>query len=357
MRVVDRLKRGVAPVLVRSGCLGLHRRVRAWTGRPAGATVLVFHRVGAAGPPGSALDTPLEAFREIVAFLRRECRVVPLDAAVSLPRAALPARAVAITFDDGYRETLRVAAPVLAQAGLPWAVFLPVAYVGTRRLLWWDLLACAARRLGAPAVLDLAGRVLAGAPGAGPAPGPAGVGGLVAALKRAPDRARRRVVRALERRLALDARGRRAGGAPGDDAELAPYRMLDWAEVRRLATAGVTLGAHSLTHPVLPTASEAVRRREIAGARRWLERGAGVPVRYFAYPDGAADARARRLVAAAGYRAAFLADAAARADDPLRLPRKGLYTFSRAGGGFSAAVLAAELAGVFDGPARLVGWR
>ena len=121
--------------------------------------------------------------------------------------------------------------------------------------------------------------------------------------------------------------------------------------------AGVTLGAHSLTHPVLPTASEAVRRREIAGARRWLERGAGVPVRYFAYPDGAADARARRLVAAAGYRAAFLADAAACADDPLRLPRKGLYTFSRAGGGFSPAVLAAELAGVFDGPARLVRWR
>src|SRR3990170_1300720 len=174
MRVVDRLKRGVAPVLVRSGCLGLHRRVRAWAGRPAGATVLVFHRVGAAGPPGSALDTPLEAFREIVAFLRRECRVVPLDAAVSLPRAALPARAVAITFDDGYRETLRVAAPVLAQAGLPWAVFLPVAYVGTRRLLWWDLLACAARRLGAPAVLDLAGRVPAGAPRAGPAPRAAG---------------------------------------------------------------------------------------------------------------------------------------------------------------------------------------
>ena len=78
-----------------------------------------------------------------LAFLGRRCNVVPLtDALRALDRDdPLPPRAVALTFDDGYRDQLELAAPMLARLGLPATFFLvPGLLDGTARA-WWELLA------------------------------------------------------------------------------------------------------------------------------------------------------------------------------------------------------------------------
>ena len=73
--------------------------------------------------------------------------------------------------------------------------------------------------------------------------------------------------------------------------------MLSWGEIRTMHQAGLTFGAHTLTHPVLSTLSPAQVREEISESKTRIEDAIGAPVRCFAYPYGAADRESRRVAA------------------------------------------------------------
>ena len=53
-------------------------------------------------------------------------------------RQSLPKRACLVTFDDGYRSVLDVAAPILAKYGVPGIVFVITQFIGTQTAFWWD---------------------------------------------------------------------------------------------------------------------------------------------------------------------------------------------------------------------------
>lgn len=119
------------------------RLVRAAQGllpaRPGGLTVLAYHLVGAG--TDSPVDLPLERFREQLDELVRIARPVALAAAVAdLAAGQEPGGgehdgggdrrpAVAITFDDAYRNFLAAAWPLLAERGIPATLFVPVGFV------------------------------------------------------------------------------------------------------------------------------------------------------------------------------------------------------------------------------------
>ncbi len=102
--------------------------------------------------------------------------------------------------------------------------------------------------------------------------------------------------------------------------------LLSVADLRALAASGFEIGAHGVTHAPLDRLEEAAVEEEVAGARRRLEDATGGSVRVFAYPDGRADARARRI-AAAHYRGACSTELrAAGPGDPREwLPRLDAY--------------------------------
>ena len=83
------------------------------------------------------------------------------------------------------------------------------------------------------------------------------------------------------------------------------HRWMNAEELRALsAKAGVDVGAHTLTHPMLASLPAKEQRREIDGSRKQLERLLGTPVTLFSYPFGghdAFDAVTTRLVREAGY--------------------------------------------------------
>ncbi|HEX6513214.1 MAG TPA: polysaccharide deacetylase family protein [Chloroflexota bacterium] len=79
------------------------------------------------------------------------------------------------------------------------------------------------------------------------------------------------------------------------------------AERWALAHSGVTVEAHSLTHPFLTRLLPAIANAEIANSRRALEKELGLPVTIFAYPYGDLNKPVQAMVQAAGYRAAFAA--------------------------------------------------
>jgi len=93
--------------------------------------VLMYHKVN--DLPGNRMSMPTGLFDEQMAQLRElGYAVVDLDAVLAhyLVAAPLPDRAVLVTFDDGYRDNLENAAPVLAKHGYPAVQFVPIAYVG-----------------------------------------------------------------------------------------------------------------------------------------------------------------------------------------------------------------------------------
>ena len=84
-------------------------------------------------------------------------------------------------------------------------------------------------------------------------------------------------------------------GAPGH---------LTKSQLVEMAAAGISIGAHSRTHPDLRTCRDTELDREVRGSRHELEDLLGRPVTSFAYPTGLFDDRVMNAVAAAGYRSA-----------------------------------------------------
>jgi peptidoglycan/xylan/chitin deacetylase (PgdA/CDA1 family) len=117
---------------------GLYRTIgetanglRAVNGDGRTLRVLMYHKIN--DLPGNRMSMPVSKFDEQMAQLGElDYTVVDLDAVLDhyVARKALPANAVLITFDDGYRDNLECAAPVLRKYGYPAVQFVPLAYVG-----------------------------------------------------------------------------------------------------------------------------------------------------------------------------------------------------------------------------------
>ena len=87
------------------------------------------------------------------------------------------------------------------------------------------------------------------------------------------------------------------------------WRLVNIAELRKLAESGMTIGAHTLSHPVLSLCSEEEARHEIRQSKNDLERALGRQVWAFAYPFGNPSTMGEREVALAreaGFMCAFL---------------------------------------------------
>ena len=305
-------------VLFHSGLLTLAGLAR----RRPGALVLRYHAItpDADEVPYATPEIclPVAALRVQMAFVQRAYSVVPLDELVDGVRrgAPLPPRALAITFDDGYADNHRLAFPVLQRLGLPAAVYLTTGSMDGGPPLWMS--AVRALALTAPAG-ELA---VPGLP-------PVTLGGRA---ERGP------IARALTRALVplpadeRDARLAAAASACGvDPAAVLADSMLDWDQVRELARAGWTIGAHTVTHVNVALAAPGEATAEIAASRDAIAAAIGSPVVHFAYPNtGGAhryfDAPAAGILRRLGFRSAVTsAPGLVRPGiDPFAFPRIGV---------------------------------
>jgi peptidoglycan/xylan/chitin deacetylase (PgdA/CDA1 family) len=108
--------------------------------------------------------------------------------------------------------------------------------------------------------------------------------------------------------------------------------LLTWAELERLAADGVTIGAHTRTHPRLTALSPGSIEEEMDGCLRELGARLGVRVDHFAYPYGAANEKiaalaGRRFKSAVTTRFAPLV----RGDAPMLMPRLDMYYLRQSG--------------------------
>lgn len=232
-------------------------------------------------------------FRRQVGWIARRFRVLPLEEALArLADGSLPSRSAAITFDDGYRNVLTVAGPVLEAHGLHATVFLVTDLVGTDEALWPDRLYLAFARTSAPRV-DAPDLGLRDAALDGPGARGAAYARAVEALKGLP------LAEKEARLVALCAALRReAPEDPGD------FRLLTWDEVGEMAATGrFAFAGHSTRHEILARMPDGQVAGAIGRSHEAVARRLGTTPTVFAYPNGRPmdfDERARATLAHLG---------------------------------------------------------
>jgi peptidoglycan/xylan/chitin deacetylase (PgdA/CDA1 family) len=98
-------------------------------------SVLVYHTISAPPDPlPGDIDISRERFARQLQWLARWRRVVRLDETLMNPKGRL----VAITFDDGFRDNLSVALPLLEKFQLPMTLFVAAGFVGREGYLSED---------------------------------------------------------------------------------------------------------------------------------------------------------------------------------------------------------------------------
>jgi peptidoglycan/xylan/chitin deacetylase (PgdA/CDA1 family) len=255
--------------------------------------ILCYHRVGTGGIPYySELDA--QEFEKQMRFLRSRYRILSLEQLVrEIADSQSNGQGVAVTFDDGYRGLYTEALPILSKYQIPATVYLIGNAMETGEPAWYDKIFLALQvfpkntfeiQLDTPRRFVFPtreSRIAAAVE-------------IVTHLRRVPDAERRACCFALENQVVLPA---------GDLAN----RMLNWTQVKEMQTAGISFGAHTMTHPVLSRLELPEAERELRESKRLIEDRLQTPVLDFAYPFGHehdCSADVERLAARCGFRSA-----------------------------------------------------
>ena len=233
-------------------------------------SILIYHQV-LDKPDPIRPDVPDQnAFRWQMQLLKRYFTPLALsDAVAQLQQGTLPPAAVCVTFDDGYRDNLEVALPILQQEGVPATVFVATAF-------------CQGDNMWNDRVIDLVDRLQLNqadfsAVGCGQLP----LATLEQKRQACETLLRQLKYQPLQQRLDLIEALYRQFEAP----EAAP-KMMSPEQLRQLADSGVEIGAHTVDHPILKTLSVEEQYRQIADSKTYLESVLERPVTGFAYPNG-----------------------------------------------------------------------
>ena len=235
--------------------------------------IMMFHGVGVP-------DYPARAFaRQIEQFARRY-ELVGIDQALqSLHSDRAPARPqMVLTFDDGLRNNHRAAYPVLARLRAPAVFYVCPALIDAGQWLWNHEARERLRSLSPPACAALAQRLQAPA---------GGVEAVVEWMKGLPvDRCRE-----LQERIRSATPDFRPSAQQRER-----FDLMSWDELADLDPSVVTIGSHTLSHPILTGLAHAQLVDEVRASRQFLEERLRRPVTHFCYPNGANDPRVQAEV-------------------------------------------------------------
>ena len=240
------------------------------TGNSKRLVILTYHRVVADDPLKDPDEIDEQQFRMHVATLSRFFNVLKLSDAISgLRNGGLPGRAVAITFDDGYKDNVTAALPILEHYGVPATFFIATGFLDGG-IMWNDIVIESVKRFEGETI-DLDDFDLGSYPAREPAERIAAYRQIVGKLRYQPQEKRDVLCRSIAEHL---------------EVRLPTDLMMSSADLATLRNAGMEVGAHTRSHPILAVVPEDDARREIVGSKRDVEQIVGAEVKAFAYPNG-----------------------------------------------------------------------
>lgn len=241
-------------------------------GASARLSILIYHRVLAETDPLQPDIPDAALFDHQMRLLARQFRPLPLlDAVRRLREGSLPARAVCVTFDDGYADNAAIALPLLQAAGVPATFFVATGYLEGGRM-FNDTVFEVIRRLpaGRHTLDEVPGLNASLTIDDGAGSRIAAAHALISCIK---------YLEPADRQAVVERLAARVRGLPDD-------LMMSHGQVRALHQAGMEVGGHTVSHPILTRTPVDMARTEIADGRAQLEAMLDAPVRSFAYPNG-----------------------------------------------------------------------
>jgi peptidoglycan/xylan/chitin deacetylase (PgdA/CDA1 family) len=298
----------------------------------SGALILGYHRIAATSRDPYSMCVSPQRFSEQLKILRQHATPMRLqDVVQRMQDDNLPSRAVALTFDDGYKDQLFEAKPLLEKHQIPATVFVTTGYFDSE--FWWNELE---EILISPVNLPQHLSIL--------------INGerfnwscVTRDHSNRIDDSRRNLLLSLYQRMLLIPRQHQQNLLnhlrkwTGAISFQRPSRALTCEQVVQLASGNlIDIGAHSVSHPFLNRLSAASQHSEIHESKASLEKLLGQPISGFSYPNGAASERTRDMVREAGFvfACASYNDVAWRRSNRFYLPRFWIgdwdaQTFSR----------------------------
>ncbi|MHB8454704.1 MAG: polysaccharide deacetylase family protein [Acidiferrobacterales bacterium] len=262
--------------------------------------VLMYHRVL---PPGDIRLTNEqpgmyvypETFRLHLATLKKFFQPVRLDDWIRAARenTPLPDKAVAITFDDGWKDNFEHAYPVLADENVPATIFLVSDMIGTDRLFWPERLAAVLRQglaihgigLYSTNAVRWLNRLRIPMPASADALTPEVLDRIINRVKVLDDLTASRNIEEMATCLGTH-------NYPSNP------EILNWEQVREMVRSGlISVGSHTRRHTRMSEALSAdCLYDEIVESRHIIERNVGCEVNLFCYPNGDTTTESRSLV-------------------------------------------------------------
>jgi peptidoglycan/xylan/chitin deacetylase (PgdA/CDA1 family) len=246
---------------------------------------------------------PATVFRWQMQYLKQHYTILPLREIICRleQEISLPRYAAAVTFDDGFRNNLTVAFPILQELNIPFAVFVTTGFIGTQKqMLWAEKLAYFLKHT-SEKVLDIVLREEKIT--------------VELSTEKQREQAANRVIGTLKRFPPVDREQCLEQFYAFSDFQTLKatvheerYRFLDWSEVRTLADAGVEIGSHTVNHEILSLLSPEEVWHEITTSKKEIEGQLERPCYLFNYPNGSIhdfSGRDKQALQQAGYRGAM----------------------------------------------------
>ncbi|HXQ83791.1 MAG TPA: polysaccharide deacetylase family protein [Xanthobacteraceae bacterium] len=263
--------------------------------------ILTLHHVRPPRPgrfqPNRLLEVTPRFLARVVRSLRRwGIDIISLDEMYRrMTEDDFSRRFVCLTFDDGYRDTLQWAYPILKKAGAPFAIYVPTSFPDRLGELWWLVLEAVISRN------DRIGLVIDGRDRKFDCRTVAEKRALYDELywwlrARPTEKEMRSVVRALAAYYHVDV------------AAFCEELCMSWPELAELAGDPlVTIGAHTVTHPMLAKLSKEAACSEMDLSRSVIDAALAVRPEHLSYPigdRGSAGAREFAIAAELGFKTA-----------------------------------------------------
>jgi peptidoglycan/xylan/chitin deacetylase (PgdA/CDA1 family) len=263
--------------------------------------ILTLHHVRPARPdrfqPNRLLEVTPDFLEGVMRFLRRSrLDIVSLDEMHRrLTAGDFSRRFVCITIDDGYRDTLEFAYPILKRHEAPFTVYIPTSFPDRLGELWWLALEAVVARNQYVSLL-INGRERSFDCGT-VAEKRELYDDLYGWLRSLPTEEEVRVaIRDLSRRYHVDI------------AAFCDELCMSWEELAKLASDPlVTIGAHTVNHVMLAKVPERSARSEMEMSRSVIEASLGMRPDHLSYPVGdktSAAEREFRIAAELGFKTA-----------------------------------------------------
>lgn len=261
---------------------------------PAKILVLMYHRICRPGfDPWELMVSP-EHFEQQLMVLSKQYTVLPVSSINALVQEGqIPERAICLSFDDGYADNARVAAPLLQQYGLPACFFISDYFLEAGQPFWWDELVA----LYFP--VTAAGSIAADWyrwTWPNPAPDARTRAFLDdwMRLKAMPYAGIRKALEVLKEQRSNDSEYLQSTALMTRE-ELVAIGKQDLFE----------LGVHTHTHPALSAHSAEVQQAEIAANQQWLRQIPGAVPEVMAFPYGDFNATTLAILPQLGINTAF----------------------------------------------------